>query len=80
MSQIAKVQSIDEIVENFPVYLQQMEDKSDTKPVTFWIPREYKAIYDQLQLKTNRRFSKVLIEVLKGAIDKVSVSSEADAS
>lgn len=41
-------------------------------PVTFWLPIEYKEKYDTLQGLSRYKFGKLLKEVFKKTIDKVS--------
>lgn len=42
------------------------------KPLTIWVPNDYKEKYGDLQKKSGRKFSKHLQAVVKLAIDKVS--------
>lgn len=67
--------SLDSIFENFnPVFSHDSEwNPEANKPLTFWLPDEYKAKYDLLQERTKRKFGKLLKEVLKRSIDRVEV-------
>ena len=61
--------SLDSIFESFgPMTEKKVSEQ--TKPVTFWIPVKYRTKYDHLQDRTNKQFSKLLIEVLKTTIEK----------
>jgi hypothetical protein len=74
--------SMDRILEGFAPNDSEHERVSDGVPVTVWIPRAYKADYDDLQEMskgTGRRFSAVardgMIELIKAA--KARVGSKA---
>lgn len=43
----------------------------DKKPITQWLPVEYKQKYDELQSKTKSRFGKKIQEMIMKAIDLV---------
>jgi hypothetical protein len=45
-------------------------DLKDRAPITIWVPKPYKARYDQLQSASGRRFNKTVREILLAAIEK----------
>lgn len=47
------------------------EFTAECAPVSFWIPRAYKAKYDLIQSKSKHKFGKFLREVIKKSIDNV---------
>lgn len=65
--------SIDSILEDFDV-----DAPPKPKPVTentnisIWLPKEYRDKFDELQMKSKRKFGKLLREVVIKSIDKVS--------
>jgi hypothetical protein len=42
------------------------------RPVTFWLPVSYKDDYDSIQRKSGRKFSNILIELIKLAIERAN--------
>jgi hypothetical protein len=56
-------------MENFSINANETQAEN-LKPITLWIPENYKLKYDELQQKSNRRFCKKLRELMLAAIDK----------
>jgi hypothetical protein len=56
--------------------LLQILDSADStgaevkRPMTFWLPASYKDAYDVIQKRSGRKFSHLLIEVIKMTIDR----------
>jgi hypothetical protein len=66
-------QSIDSLIENFDISEGKDENRATLNPFTFWLPHAYKIKYDQIQMRSKRKFGKILKEVLKRSIDKVNL-------
>lgn len=63
---------IQDIMSDFEINEQKSaSDLSTGKPMTIWLPKEYKARYDRIQKMSRQRFSKKLREVIQAVIDKV---------
>jgi hypothetical protein len=63
-------QSFDQILGDFSPATETISDRvSDGKMVGIWIPAEYKARYDKLQLKSRLKFGKKAREVLLALIE-----------
>lgn len=62
--------SLDDIFKDLAPILTEIKDVDQKDSVTVWISKDYKQKYDVLQAKTKRKFSKLLVEVIKSAIDK----------
>lgn len=77
MDQNSQPKSLDSILENFDLSLSEDGSCPDDEPVTFWIPAEYKAKFDQLQRRSKRKFGKLVKEILKYSIDK-KIENEAN--
>jgi hypothetical protein len=48
------------------------DDERRKFPVTFWLPAPYKEAYDLIQKRSKRKFSNLLIEVIKVTIDRAN--------
>lgn len=57
-----------EVLNNFTTNGKDV--KHSFKPITLWLPEDYKIRYDDLQKKSSRRFCKKLRELVLIAIDK----------
>lgn len=66
---------IDSIVAGFDPILTGADAPPETRPVTFWLPIEYKEKYDRLQAASKRTFTYDLKELLMKAIDKAKIES-----
>lgn len=66
--------SLDDIFKDYAPILTEIKDVDQKDSVTVWISKDYKQRYDVLQAKTKRKFSKLLVEVIKSAIDKAESS------
>jgi len=65
---------LDNIIANFdPTSASEKERVHDGKPLTVWVPLEYKEKFDLIQAKCGRKFSKTLREIIKSAIDRVHI-------
>lgn len=62
--------SLDDVLNNFEMTTK--EASGDKKPITFWIPENYKIKYDDIQKKSNSTFGKKIRELVLIAIDKTS--------
>lgn len=63
-------------MEEFDLSLISAEDltkKSDCEVIAFWVPKSYKAKYDMIQSKSNRRFGKYLKKLFMTSIDKIKL-------
>lgn len=62
--------SLDKLIADFDPTLKTNGSKiKEGGPVTIWLPAEYKAKYDRLQERSNRRFCKKVRELIVAAID-----------
>lgn len=63
--------SIDSIIERFNS--EEFVDRADKKShcITLWVPKEVKAKFDAIQRRSNRKFARVLVDILKVSIDRV---------
>lgn len=70
--------TLDAIIESFDSSNVTCPERvGDGKPVTIWLPLEYKAKYDLLQHRTRNKFGKVVRQMLKQALDKVRLDEGA---
>lgn len=66
-----KKDSLDSIFKSHSeVFNQNPSTFGRGESITIWMPEGYKQKYDQLQETTRRKFSKLVREVIKTAIDK----------
>lgn len=71
MNQKAKIDaSIEEILGNFNPEDHKCS-REDCRPLSIWVPAEYKKKYDELQESSGRSFGKLLKQVIMKSIDKV---------
>ena len=63
--------TIDSILDGFDKLKVNDEVEVNKKPITFWLPEEYKVKYEMLQGMTKNKFGKLLQEVVKKSIDKI---------
>jgi len=66
---LAEKKSIDAILDEFDVGGKSKE-RSETRPITIWIPLDLKTRYDELQGRTRGQFGKLLKEIVKRSIEK----------
>lgn len=67
--------SLDEVFEQFDLSPANGSDHDNAKPVTFWIPQEYKSKYAEIQERTNGKLGKILKEVIKKSIDRAELEA-----
>lgn len=65
------IKSLDDVLDDFNP--SEHENTCNYKPITLWLPENYKLRYDQLQQKSSRRFCKKLREIILIAIDKTDL-------
>jgi diadenosine tetraphosphate (Ap4A) HIT family hydrolase len=63
--------SLDSILDDLGTDLFSTDERPETKPVTMWIPNEYKSKYDELQEQSKKKFGKKLQELVMASIDRV---------
>lgn len=72
---MSKKDSLDLIFKNHvDVFNQQTITFGRGECITVWMPEGYKKRYDHLQEVTRRKFSKLVREVIKSAIDRAEKS------
>lgn len=72
MQQKVTDEIIDSIFAELGVPVPRSDQKAQSKTVTFWIPLEYRDKYDEIQRQSNGKFGKLLKEVIKRSIERVS--------
>ena len=72
MKHNATSEIIDSIFAEFGVLVSKPDRKETSKPMTFWLPTEYKAKYESLQRQSGGQFGRLLKEVLKRSIDRAN--------
>lgn len=60
--------SLDQIFEEFDAETT-LPQSGERKPITIWVPTEYKNTYDEIQAKTQHKLSKVLKKVVMKSIE-----------
>jgi hypothetical protein len=68
--------SIEQILENFNREGVDHSEPVERKPLTLWIPADYKEKYESLQNQSKRKFGKALREIVKISIDRSFTESE----
>lgn len=68
-------QNIDSLFQNVQNVLKPSDEPERIECVSFWLPEKYKAKFDLLQSRTNRKAGKLLQEVLKKSIDKIDAEA-----
>jgi hypothetical protein len=61
--------SLDNILDDFDPNSDDCDIRSG-KPVSFWLPIQYKTAYAELQRKSGRRFSGRIRKLIMAAIDR----------
>lgn len=61
--------NIDLILENFDV---NSNDEEDIAQINVWIPKSVKDKYNDLQVRTKKKFSKVLKNIIISSIERKS--------
>jgi hypothetical protein len=62
--------SLDQIMQGFDAdETESVSSLKSGRPITIWLPAEYKAAYEQIQSRSGRRFTKKLRELIQAAID-----------
>lgn len=64
-------ETLDSVFENMDSMFTGHEEPIETKPVTIWLPVDYKNKFDTLQKSTKRKFGKKIKELVIRSIDKV---------
>lgn len=62
---------LDEVFKDSGEMFDGKDFRDDHAPITFWIPKTKKVLFDRLQIETKRKFGKKLKDVIVIAIDKV---------
>lgn len=70
---MSKKKMIELNIEPFDLSKCHFLHRSETKPITFWVPLEIKAKYDELQKMTKKQFGKHMLESVAEAIDMVVI-------
>lgn len=72
-----KTIDIDGLIKDFgfdqPIIESFNHVPESTEALTIWIPSAYKAKFDLIQMHSRKKFSRVLRQLIKTAIDKVEV-------
>lgn len=70
-----KIDTLDSMLEQLTdtFEVNQSAPINDRQAITIWLPEKYKAKYELLQKRSNRKFGKLIREFVKKSIDKVSV-------
>lgn len=63
------MRTIDDLLEKFDLH-RESDEKEGALPITLWLPAEVKAKYDLLQMKSKRRFGKLLKEIVIHSIER----------
>ena len=75
-----KKDSLDSIFKSHAeVFTQNTSTFGRGESITIWMPEGYKQKYDHLQETTRRKFSKLVREVIKSAIDKAESLDQSNA-
>lgn len=66
---------VDSVIDGFKdlnlEYKESAKFSDVSAPITVWLPKTYKDKFDNLQSASNRKFGKLLQDVLKKAIDSI---------
>jgi CRISPR/Cas system CSM-associated protein Csm2 small subunit len=66
---------LEDFLDTINTELSNEKFHTNHKPMTLWIPKVYKMKFDLIQGRTNRKFGKILKEVIKKSIDKVDLEA-----
>ena len=69
--------SLDQIFEAFDKDIFTPSESSQRQAITIWVPEQYKAKFDSLQDRTNRRFGKLVKAMLMKSIDRIEPEANA---
>jgi len=65
---------IDSLVSTIDLSTIESNETLERGCISFWVPKEHKEKYEQIQGRTKSKFGKIFQEVLKSSIDKVKIS------
>ncbi len=68
----AKIETMDSMLEDLKKSFDDVDSSLNDDAITIRIPEAYKAKYELLQSRSNLQFGKLLKELIKKSIDKVS--------